>query len=59
MQISGRLFLPRTFLVAVRLEALPAFVFRHLQTSFLLKISHGVSRLMNGQRATALARCKA
>jgi len=37
------LFLPSALLVAVRLEALPAFVFRHLQTSFLLKISHGES----------------
>jgi len=37
------LLLPSTFLVTVRFEALSAFVFRHLQTSFLLKISHGKS----------------
>jgi hypothetical protein len=47
-EISPRLFLPCTLLVPVRLEALAAFVFRHLQTSFLLKISHGAKRLMKG-----------
>jgi len=40
---AADLFLPSALLVAVRLEALPAFVFRHLQTSFLLKVSHGKS----------------
>jgi hypothetical protein len=58
-EISGRLFLPCTLLMTVRFEALAAFVFRHLQTSFLLKISHGVKRLMKGQRATGPAWCKA
>jgi hypothetical protein len=58
-ELSETLLLPRTLLVAVGLEALPAFMFRHLQTSFLLKISHGVKRLMKGQRARGLARCKA
>jgi len=43
LQSGSGLFLPSALLVAVRLEALPAFVFRHLQTSFLLKISHGKS----------------
>ena len=47
LPVSGRLLLPRAFLVAVRLEALAAFVFRHLQTSFLLKISHGVREWFN------------
>jgi hypothetical protein len=37
----SRLFLPGALLVAIRFEAFSAFVFRHLQTSFLLKISHG------------------
>jgi hypothetical protein len=36
----GYLLLPSALLVAVRLEALPAFVFRHLQTSFLFQIAH-------------------
>jgi len=53
------LLLPSALLVTIRFEPLAAFVFRHLQTSFLLKVSHGVNRLMNGQRATGLARCKA
>ncbi len=35
--------LPCALLVAVRLEALPAFVLRHLQTTFLLKVAHGES----------------
>jgi hypothetical protein len=39
--VRGRLFLPSALLVAIRFEAFAAFVFRHLQTSFLLKISHG------------------
>jgi hypothetical protein len=37
---GGGLFLPRALLVAVRLEALPAFVLRHLETSFLFQITH-------------------
>jgi len=53
------LFLPGAFLVAIRFEALAAFVFRHLQTSFLFEISHGVKRLMKGQRATGPPWCKA
>jgi len=56
---AGRLFLPSTLLVAVRLEALAAFVLRHLQTSFLLEISHGEKELVNGHRATGASRCKA
>ena len=39
----GFLLLPSTLLVAVGLEALPAFVFRHLETALLLEISHGES----------------
>jgi hypothetical protein len=39
-EAAGRLLLPGTLLVAVRLEALPTFVFRHLQTSFLLQVAH-------------------
>ena len=35
------LLLPRTLLVAVRLQALPAFVLRHLEAALLLEISHG------------------
>jgi hypothetical protein len=35
------LLLPGALLVAVRFEALPAFVFRHLETSFLFQIAHG------------------
>jgi hypothetical protein len=42
-EVSGLLLLPRTLLVAVGLEALPAFVFRHLETALLLEISHGES----------------
>jgi hypothetical protein len=39
---SGKgLLLPSTLLVAVRLEAFPAFVFRHLEAALLLEISHG------------------
>jgi len=39
--MGGSLLLPSTLLMAIRFEAFAAFVFRHLQTSFLLKISHG------------------
>jgi len=56
---DARLFLPSTFLVAVRFKALPAFVLRHLETSFLLQISHGKSRCLAGQLASPLRRCKA
>ena len=34
------LFLPRTLLVPVRLQALPALVLVHLQTAFLLQVAH-------------------
>lgn len=34
------LFLPSAFFVTVRLEALPAFMLRHLQPSFLFQIAH-------------------
>jgi hypothetical protein len=47
-EIPGGLLLPSTFLVPVRFEALSAFVFRHLQTSFLLKISHGIKTVDEG-----------
>ena len=42
------LLLPCTFLVPIRLEALAAFVFRHLQTAFFLKITHGRGRISTG-----------
>ena len=35
------LFLPRAFLVAVRLQALAALVLVHLQPAFLLQVAHG------------------
>ena len=40
------LLLPRTLLVAICLQALAAFVLRHLQTALLLEISHGVDGLV-------------
>jgi hypothetical protein len=40
-----KLLLPSALLVAVRLEAFPAFVLRHLEAALLLKISHGESWL--------------
>jgi hypothetical protein len=46
MQVD--LLLPRTLLVAVRLEALPAFVLRHLQTTFLLQVTHGERVIWSG-----------
>jgi hypothetical protein len=39
----GKSLLPSALLVAVRLEALPAFVLRHLEATFLLKVTHGES----------------
>jgi len=47
-------FLPSALLVAIRFEALAAFVFRHLQTSFLLKISHG-KRVCEGSTCKPVA----
>jgi hypothetical protein len=37
---AGDLLLPRALLVAIRLQALPALVLVHLQTSFLFQITH-------------------
>jgi hypothetical protein len=34
------LFLPRALFVAIRLQALPALVFVHLEAALLLEISH-------------------
>ena len=39
--VNARLFLPRTLLVPVGLEPLPALVLRHLQSTFLFQIAHG------------------
>lgn len=49
------LLLPRTLLVAIRLQALPALVLVHLQTTFLFQVAH-VSVVY---RAVRLRRCKA
>ena len=43
VSMEQKLLLPSTLLVAVRLEAFPAFVLRHLQAALLLEISHGES----------------
>jgi hypothetical protein len=40
--VNGGLFLPRTLLVAIRLQALPALVLVHLQSTFLFQVAHGV-----------------
>jgi hypothetical protein len=39
---AKRLLLPRTLLVAICLQALPALVLVHLQTTFLFQITHVV-----------------
>ena len=53
-----RLLLPRTLLVAIRLQALPALVLVHLQAAFLLEVAHGW-KLANGHRAGELSGCPA
>ena len=55
----GRLLLPSALFVAVRLEAFPAFVLRHLQAALLLEISHGESWFLIGQTAIHQEYCKA
>ena len=58
--MQRRLLLPCTLLVAVRLEALPAFVFRHLQTPFLFQIAHRYRESgLAAKRAVSPLPCKA
>ena len=53
-----RLLLPSALLVAVRLEAFAAFVFRHLETALFLQVTHGVRRICP-HRAAESGACKA
>lgn len=53
------LFLPRALLMTVRLEALPAFVFRHLQTPFLFQITHRFKSGLGAKSAASVLPCKA
>jgi len=49
---AAPLLLPSTLLVAIRLQALTALVFIHLQTTFLFQIAHGG---LFGERSTCVA----
>ena len=53
------LFLPSALFVPVSLEALAALVLRHLQTTFLFQITHGVEIVVKAERAGPAHRCKA
>jgi len=59
LRSARNLLLPRTFLVAMRLQALTTLVLVHLKTTFLFKVTHGASELVKGQRAGRLHGCKA
>lgn len=56
---ARNLLLPRTFLVAMRLQALATLVLVHLKTTFLFEVAHGASELVKGQRAGRERACKA
>jgi hypothetical protein len=56
---ARNLLLPRTFLVAMRLQAFTTLVLVHLKTTFLFKVAHGASELVKGQRAGHASVCKA
>jgi len=42
--------LPRTLLVAIRLQALSALVFVHLQTALLFQVAHGEGKTVLSAR---------
>jgi hypothetical protein len=58
-QKQERLFLPRTLFMAICLQALPALVLVHFQTTFLFQVAHVVRISGRGHRAPRLAPCKA